>query len=146
MARRSYAELRRELEAVGCELRAQGKGSHEKWYSPLTERSFIVPSSLKGNGTEKAILRDSGLDRFEGMPPKLRKKAIKEARKTARAGGAQLDAIDDPVVSAPAPRPPLPHRQPAGTRRGAPEPGAPEPGAAEPRAARPHSAAAPSRP
>ncbi len=122
MAKQSYGELRRDLEAIGCELRAQGKGSHEKWYSPLTDLTFIVPNPLKGTGTEKAIRRDSGLASFDAMPPKLRKRAMKDARATAR------------TQQAATPAPPLPHRQNAA----APVPGAARARPAPPSAGRPH--------
>ena len=33
-------ELKKMLAAAGCYLERQGKGDHEIWYSPITERRF----------------------------------------------------------------------------------------------------------
>jgi hypothetical protein len=34
---------------------------HEMWWSPVTRKSFVVPRSLKAEGTLRAILRDAGI-------------------------------------------------------------------------------------
>jgi hypothetical protein len=47
--------LRDLLRAAGCRLVRQGKGSHEIWQSPITERNFPVPVGAN------AILRQAGL-------------------------------------------------------------------------------------
>jgi hypothetical protein len=36
-------ELRRLLQRAGCTFVRAGKGSHQIWYSPITERGFPVP-------------------------------------------------------------------------------------------------------
>jgi predicted RNA binding protein YcfA (HicA-like mRNA interferase family) len=36
-------DLIKELSAAGCELKRQGKGSHQIWYSPITGKTFAVP-------------------------------------------------------------------------------------------------------
>ncbi|MCT8124560.1 type II toxin-antitoxin system HicA family toxin [Alishewanella sp. BS5-314] len=56
-------DLIRELKAAGCELKRQGKGSHQLWYSPLTGKTFVVPHP-KGAlpiGTLKAIRKAAGI-------------------------------------------------------------------------------------
>jgi mRNA interferase HicA len=54
----------RELDALlrqhGCRLVREG-GKHEMWWSPITQKSFVVPRQLKGEGTLRAILRDAGI-------------------------------------------------------------------------------------
>jgi hypothetical protein len=41
-------------------LFAQG-AKQEMWWSPVTRKSFVVPRSLKAEGTLRAILRDAGI-------------------------------------------------------------------------------------
>jgi mRNA interferase HicA len=54
----------RELDALlrrsGCRLVREG-AKHEMWWSPITQRGFIVPRRLKGEGTLRSILRDAGV-------------------------------------------------------------------------------------
>jgi mRNA interferase HicA len=54
----------RELDALlrrnGCLIVRQG-AKHEMWWSPVTRKSFVVPRSLKAEGTLRAILRDAGI-------------------------------------------------------------------------------------
>jgi hypothetical protein len=45
----------------GCELQRQGKGDHEVWYSPITERNFVVDGKIKSRHTANAILKQAGL-------------------------------------------------------------------------------------
>jgi hypothetical protein len=46
---------------AGCELQRQGKGDHEVWYSPITERNFAVDDKIKSRHTANAILKQAGL-------------------------------------------------------------------------------------
>ena len=55
-----YPELTRLLGAAGCERLDGGKGSHEKWRSPLNGRVFIVPRS-KSRHTANEVLKQAGL-------------------------------------------------------------------------------------
>jgi hypothetical protein len=55
-----YPDLVAKLTAAGCERRPGGKGSHEKWFSPITGRLFIVPRS-KSRHTANAVLQQAGL-------------------------------------------------------------------------------------
>jgi predicted RNA binding protein YcfA (HicA-like mRNA interferase family) len=48
------------LKAGGCHFIRPGKGSHEIWYSPLTERTFTVPRA-KCSHTANGVLKDAGL-------------------------------------------------------------------------------------
>jgi len=45
----------------GCTFVRQGKGSHEIWHSPTTQRNFPVPIGILSRHTAKAILRQAGL-------------------------------------------------------------------------------------
>ena len=55
-----YAELVELLKTAGCERRPGGKGSHEKWYSPINGRAFIVPRT-KSRHTANEVLKQAGL-------------------------------------------------------------------------------------
>lgn len=57
------ADLIKDLRNAGCELKRQGKGSHQIWYSPITGKTFPVPhpkSSLP-IGTVKSIKKAAGI-------------------------------------------------------------------------------------
>jgi len=56
-----YPEIVRLLRAAGCTLVRQGKGSHEIWYSPLTNRRFSVPRNTVKVHTANSVLKDAGL-------------------------------------------------------------------------------------
>jgi predicted RNA binding protein YcfA (HicA-like mRNA interferase family) len=58
---RLYLELARKLRRAGCEMKRQGKGSHEIWYSPFTNRTFSVPANLKSLKLANEILKQAGL-------------------------------------------------------------------------------------
>jgi len=53
--------LRELLRAAGCTIVRQGKGSHEIWHSPITERNFPVPLGIASRHTANAVLRQAGL-------------------------------------------------------------------------------------
>jgi predicted RNA binding protein YcfA (HicA-like mRNA interferase family) len=54
-------QLRELLRAAGCTLVRQGRGSHEIWHSPITQRNFAVPVKIPSRHTANAILRQAGL-------------------------------------------------------------------------------------
>jgi predicted RNA binding protein YcfA (HicA-like mRNA interferase family) len=56
-----YRRLSALLRDAGCYFVRQGKGSHEIWFSPLTQRSFSVPRNLKKTTTANGILQQAGL-------------------------------------------------------------------------------------
>ena len=56
----SERELDALLRRAGCRLVREG-AKHEMWWSPLTQKTFIVPRRLKGEGTLRSILRDAGI-------------------------------------------------------------------------------------
>lgn len=53
--------LKKLLSEAGCFLERQGKGDHEIWYSPITERRFVVDSAIKSRHTANAVLKQAGL-------------------------------------------------------------------------------------
>ena len=61
MAQQFDRPLRNLLRAAQCRLVRQGKGSHEIWHSPMTQRNFAVPIGIPSRNTANAILRQAGL-------------------------------------------------------------------------------------
>ena len=53
--------LKKILRAAGCYFVRQGKGSHEIWYSPLSDRHFTVPQKIKVRHTANSALKEAGL-------------------------------------------------------------------------------------
>ena len=53
--------LRDLLRAAGCTLVRQGKGSHEIWYSPVSNQNVSVPRSTKSRHTANDVLKKAGL-------------------------------------------------------------------------------------
>ena len=58
-----YPRLKRLLTDAGCTFVRSGKGSHEIWYSPKTQRTLSVPRNCKRSHTANGILKDAGLDK-----------------------------------------------------------------------------------
>ena len=56
-----YPALRALLEGAGCGFVRQGKGSHEVWRSPVTNRTFTVPRNTVLRHTANGVLKDAGL-------------------------------------------------------------------------------------
>lgn len=62
MAKPLTPTLKKILLEAGCSFERQGKGDHEIWYSPITERRFVVDSAIKSRHTANAVLKQAGLD------------------------------------------------------------------------------------
>jgi len=56
-------KLRELLRQNGCEFVRQGKGDHEVWYSPHTQRRFPVDQKIKSRHTANGVLKQAGLDK-----------------------------------------------------------------------------------
>ncbi len=61
MADVSYNKLKQILQNHGCYFVRQAKGSHEFWYSPITKKKFPVATTIKSDGTYRAILKQAGI-------------------------------------------------------------------------------------
>ncbi|HET7711468.1 MAG TPA: type II toxin-antitoxin system HicA family toxin [Thermoanaerobaculia bacterium] len=44
-----------------CRFERQGKGDHEIWSSPITNRRFIVDHEIKSRHTANAVLNQAGI-------------------------------------------------------------------------------------
>ena len=45
-----------------CRFLRRGKGDHDIWYSPITERHITVDSKIRSRHTANAIMKQSGID------------------------------------------------------------------------------------
>jgi len=54
-------EVIRLLVDAGCSFVRAGKGSHQIWYSPITQRSFTLPNNIVSRHTANGVLKDAGL-------------------------------------------------------------------------------------
>ncbi|WP_322180073.1 type II toxin-antitoxin system HicA family toxin [Neglectibacter caecimuris] len=45
-----------------CKFVRRGKGDHDIWYSPITNRHVTVDTKIKSRHTANAVLKQSGID------------------------------------------------------------------------------------
>jgi len=55
--------LKKLLRAKECYLERHGKGDHEIWYSPISERRFVVDGKIKSRHTANAVLKQAGIEK-----------------------------------------------------------------------------------
>lgn len=46
----------------GCNFVRRGKGDHDIWYSPITNRNITVDTKIKSRHTANAIMIQSGIN------------------------------------------------------------------------------------
>ena len=57
-----YEKVVREiLKKNGCCFVRSGKGDHDIWYSPKTDKNFPVDGKIKSRHTANAIMKQSGI-------------------------------------------------------------------------------------
>ena len=57
--------LKKLLRRHGCQFERPGKGDHEIWYSPITDRRFVVDGAILSRHTANGVLKQAGVeDRF----------------------------------------------------------------------------------
>jgi hypothetical protein len=61
MAKSLTPKLKKILTEAGCYFERPGKGDHDIWYSPITQRRFVVDSAIKSRHTANAVLKQAGL-------------------------------------------------------------------------------------
>jgi hypothetical protein len=61
MAKSLTPKLKKILTEAGCYFERPGKGDHDIWYSPITQRCFVVDSAIKSRHTANAVLKQAGL-------------------------------------------------------------------------------------
>lgn len=55
-------KIRKILSENNCSFVRHGKGDHDIWYSPITNRHITVDSKIKSKRTANAILKQSGIE------------------------------------------------------------------------------------
>ena len=55
-------KVREILKSNGCYFERHGKGDHDIWYSPITNRPVTVDGKIKSRHTANKILSVSGID------------------------------------------------------------------------------------
>ena len=55
-------KVREVLVAHNCVFVRHGKGDHDIYYSPITDRNFTVDSKIKSRYTANAIMKQAGID------------------------------------------------------------------------------------
>ena len=55
-------KVREILNSNGCRFVRHGKGDHDNYYSPVTNRNLHVDSKKKTSHTANAIMKQSGID------------------------------------------------------------------------------------
>jgi hypothetical protein len=61
MAKSLTPAVKRLLRASDCTLVRAGKGDHEIWFSPITNRNFTVDNHMLSRHTANAVLKQAGL-------------------------------------------------------------------------------------
>jgi len=61
MAKSFTPELKKRLLEANCYFERAGKGDHAIWYSPITNRRFVVDNSIKSRHTANAVLKQARL-------------------------------------------------------------------------------------
>ena len=54
-------KVREILKQNGCYFVRHGKGDHDIWYSPITQRHVTVDGKIKSRFTANAVLKQSGI-------------------------------------------------------------------------------------
>ena len=50
------------IQQNGCSFVRHGKGDHNIWYSPITNRNFTVDSKIKSRFTANVIMKQAGIN------------------------------------------------------------------------------------
>ena len=54
-------KVKKLLSAHGCRLVRYGKGDHEIWHSPITNKNFTVDGSITNRISANETLKDAGV-------------------------------------------------------------------------------------
>lgn len=55
-------KVRKLLMENRCHFVRRGKGDHDIWYSPITDRHVTVDSKIKSRHTANAVLKQCGIE------------------------------------------------------------------------------------
>ena len=56
-------KLKRILSDSGCHFFRFGKGDHEIWFSPKSERKFVVDRAIKSRHLANSVLKQAGINK-----------------------------------------------------------------------------------
>lgn len=56
-------DVRKALAEGGCTFLRRGKGDHDIWLSPNTNRPLTVDTKIKSRHTANAIMKQAGIDK-----------------------------------------------------------------------------------
>lgn len=62
MASELYRKVTALLRQHGCEIVRAGKGDHEIWWSPITDKRFTIDKGGKNRHTANGALKSAGID------------------------------------------------------------------------------------
>ena len=54
--------VRKILKDNGCQFARRGKGDHDIWYSPISNRNVTVDTKIKSRHTANAIMKQAGIN------------------------------------------------------------------------------------
>jgi HicA toxin of bacterial toxin-antitoxin, len=55
-------DVRRILAEHGCTFVRHGKGDHDIWHSPITDKRFPVDAEIKSRHTANGIMKQAGIE------------------------------------------------------------------------------------
>lgn len=55
-------KVRKILSEHGCIFVRKGKGDHEIWYSPITNKNVTVDGKIKSRHTANEVMKQSGIN------------------------------------------------------------------------------------
>jgi hypothetical protein len=56
-------EVKKILRGHGCYFVRKGKGDHEIWHSPMTNRRFPVDNKILSRHTANGVLKQAGIEK-----------------------------------------------------------------------------------
>ncbi|MCL1844454.1 MAG: type II toxin-antitoxin system HicA family toxin [Defluviitaleaceae bacterium] len=54
-------QVKKILNAHGCKFIRQGKGDHERWYSPITNKHFTIDGKIVKRNSANEQLKEAGI-------------------------------------------------------------------------------------
>ena len=55
-------QVKKILSEYGCYFLKQGKGDHEKWFTPILNRPFTVDGKITKRSSANGTLKSAGID------------------------------------------------------------------------------------
>ncbi len=55
------SDLKKLLSESGCVFERHGKGDHAIWFSPISQKRFVVDGKIKSRHSANVVLKQAGL-------------------------------------------------------------------------------------